>query len=184
VTDHATLPNGIEAKMFAGKSSYPASAPVDVHLELLTPEGEPLAGRADLSLVAFDSFNGAAEPINLNFAERFDEPGVYDATIQAPKAWQRVTVLLTLNERGSPSDPGKNELVQLQVDHSSPAHLLSVTDAKLSEKGAEVAMARDSRLATLSAFRTSPRDRARSRSCSRRSTRHTPAPHMPFTSPT
>ena len=138
MTDHANLPNGVEAKMFAGKSSYPASAPVDVHLELLTPEGGPFAGRADLSLVAFDSFSGDPERLNLNFAERHDEPGVYDATIQAPKTWKRVTVLLTLNEWGSPADPGENERLELQIDHSAPAHVLSVTDAMLSENGAEV----------------------------------------------
>jgi hypothetical protein len=158
VADHQTLKNGIEAKMFVGKSSYPASAPVDVHLELFTPEGEPVTGRADLSFDAFDSFHTDQNTIRLNFAERPDNPGVYDAVIAAPESWKRVTVLSTINERGTASDPGEGTLIQLQVDHSAPASLANVVGAKLSQSGTEVVVALESDRPGRAAVRAELRD--------------------------
>jgi hypothetical protein len=138
VRDQKTLPNGVEAVMFAGKSSYPSSAPVEVHLELQTPDGQPLVGRADLQLTAFDALAGGSEGISLNFAERVDEPGVYDALIAAPKSWKRVSVNLPVTETGNANEPGRIESVTLEVDHSGPASITNVIDARVSQNGTEI----------------------------------------------
>lgn len=158
VTDRKTLRNGIEATLYAGKSSYPASSLLDLHLELLSTEGEPISGRTDLAFVAFDTLATEQQPINLHFAERPGEPGVYDALVPAPESWEHVTVLCTLNESGATDTPGQNELLQVQIDHSAPASLVNVSGAKLSPDGAEVTVAVDAKRAGRGALRAELRD--------------------------
>jgi hypothetical protein len=139
VTDEVTLPNGTRAVMFAGKASYPALSPVDVHLQLFNRDGMPLSGRRDLELLALDpsTESHGTGAIKLGLAERYDDPGNYDAIVAAPRTWSRVTLLLDVSENGGGNTPGATKLVQVMVDHSAAVSIDRVHDAVLSARGVD-----------------------------------------------
>lgn len=133
-----TLPNGVAARLFAGRPSYPASAPVDTHLELYDADGEPLVGRRDLDAMIIDPTSGETPPQRASFAEDEAQPGRYDLTVSIPSSWKRAAVLLQVSETGDIGQPGQSQLVQVNVDHSGQAALIGATAGSFAQDGAHV----------------------------------------------